>query len=75
MKRIIVVSGACLALAACANIHSYEKDDTDIDKKDADMMACKSEMASYSSRDEAKEAFDKCMAGRGYEKQVKKYGM
>lgn len=75
MKRMIVLGGLCAALVGCANIHSYDQEGKDIDAKDPDMMACKTEMSSYSSRDEAKEAFDKCMAAKGYEKRVKKYGM
>lgn len=76
MKSMIILGGFCLMLAGCANIHSYEKEGgVDSEKRDADMMACKEQMSAYSSRDEAKDVFDKCMADRGYEKQVKKYGM
>ncbi len=73
MKSVAAVAGLCLVLSACNNLHTYVKPGTDVVATQADIEACKAVMAPFPSRDDAKEAFDKCMAGKGYEKEVKKY--
>lgn len=73
MKRAAAVAGLCFALSACNNLHTYVKPGTDAAATQADIAACKSVMAPYGSSDEAKDTFDKCMAGKGYDKQVEKY--
>ena len=73
MKTIIATAaGLGLLLGGCANTHVYTKDGANVDVTHADMMACKSVMAPLTG-DQAKEAFDKCMADKGYEKKVDKY--
>ncbi|WIM06538.1 MAG: hypothetical protein OHM77_04530 [Candidatus Nitricoxidivorans perseverans] len=71
MKNAVIA--ACLLLGACSNLHTYVKPGTDSVAAQSDIEACKSAMAPYASGDDAKEAFDKCMAGKGYEKKVEKY--
>lgn len=75
MQRLVIVGGLVLALAACANQHAYVQENADVQKQDADLMACKSVMSGYSSGDEAQAAMDKCMADKGYQKVISKYGM
>jgi hypothetical protein len=76
MKRSVwwvVLSGS--VLFGCANQHAYVQEKGDVLKHDADLMACKSAMSAYSDREEAQAAMDKCMADKGYEKVISKYGM
>lgn len=73
MKRAAALAGLCFALSACNNLHTYVKPGADAVATQADIEACKAVMTTYAGGDDAKEAFDKCMAGKGYEKEVKKY--
>ena len=68
----IAITCLCLALTGCANTYTYAKDGVNHEATHADMMVCKSVMSSLTG-DEAKDAFDKCMADKGYEKKVDKY--
>lgn len=72
---VVILGGFVLALAGCANQHAYVQENVDVLKHDTDLAACRSVMSAYSSRDEAQDAMDKCMAGKGYSKVVSKYGM
>lgn len=72
MKRATTVAGLCLFLSACSNLYSYAKPGVDSVATQTDIEACKAVMAPYTG-DDAKDAFDKCMAGKGYEKKVEKY--
>jgi hypothetical protein len=75
MQRAVVLGSLLLLVAGCANQHEFVKEtQVDEEKHYADMMACKSVMAAYSSPDEAVPAMDKCMADKGYKKSVRKYG-
>lgn len=73
MRNAATVAGLALFLGACSNLYSYTKPGADAAATQADIAACKSVMAPYGSSDEAKDVFDKCMAGKGYDKQVEKY--
>lgn len=72
MKTIFPLALVSLALGACANLYSYSKEGADSAKTQDDIAACKTVMAPYTGED-AKDVFDKCMAGKGYEKKVEKY--
>lgn len=72
MKRSVLLTAALAALAGCANEHVYTKSGADAERTHADMMVCRSEAAAHPGA-EAKAAFDQCMAGKGYEKEVSKY--
>lgn len=72
MKRTLLLGALLAVLAACANEHVYTKSGSDAERTHADMMACKSEAAVHPGA-EAKAAFDRCMAGKGYEKEVSQY--
>ena len=74
MKRMLVAAGLCLVLGGCSNLYSYKKEGADAERTQADIMACEKELNPYSyTGDEAREAFDKCMASKGYGKKVEKY--
>jgi hypothetical protein len=75
MQRAVILGGLVLALTGCANQHAYVLDGADVHKHDADLTACRTVMSAYSSRDEAQDAMDKCMADKGYSKVISKYGM
>lgn len=72
MRRATTVAGLCLFLGACANLYSYSKPGADSPATQTDIEACMAIMAPYTG-DVAKEAFDKCMADKGYEKKIEKY--
>jgi hypothetical protein len=71
MKAIIAVASLCLLAAGCANTYTYAKDGNNEALQD-DLNECRSVMARQVG-DDAKEAMDKCMADKGYEKKVDKY--
>lgn len=66
MKNALIVVLACTALAACATRTEWKKEGISQDKKEADLMACRSEMNRFSGA-VTQEVFAKCMSGRGYE--------
>ena len=73
MKTIVTaIVSLSLLLSGCANTYTYAKDGSNSEATHADMMVCKSVMNALSG-DAAKEAFDKCMADKGYDKKVDKY--
>lgn len=65
---------ACLVLAGCANTHAYTKSGANDAQTQTDIDTCRKQANPYSSREEAKEVFDKCMAAKGYDKEVVRYG-
>jgi len=71
---LLIILAAGLTLSACANTHAYRKSDADEAQTAADIDACRKQANPFSSREEAKEVFDKCMAARGYDKEVVRYG-
>jgi hypothetical protein len=75
MRYAAILVGLVLVLAGCANKHAYVQDGADVLKHDTDLAACRAVMSAYSSRDEALDAIDKCMADKGYAKVISKYGM
>ena len=73
MKLIITAAaGLCLILGACANTYTYSKNAGSNDALQDDLIVCKTVMARQVG-DDAKDAMDKCMADKGYEKKVDKY--
>jgi hypothetical protein len=73
MKTIVTAAiSLCLILGGCANTYTYLKAGADTEATHADMLVCRSVMARLAG-DDAKEAFDKCMADKGYEKQIDKF--
>jgi uncharacterized lipoprotein len=72
MQKLIIAATALALLAACSNLYTYVKPDADVERTQADLRACNSEANPYTG-DAAKEALDKCMADRGYTKQVESY--
>ena len=73
MKNTALLAALALLLGACSNLYTYSRPGTDAVAMQADIEACKTVMAPNSGGDEAKEAFDKCMADKGYDKTVAKY--
>ncbi len=61
-----------LLLSACANTYTYTKGGDNAALQD-DLIACKAVMGRQASGDDAKDAMDACMAGKGYEKVIDKY--
>jgi hypothetical protein len=73
MKSIVTATaGLCLILGACANTYTYSKNAGNNDALQDDLIVCKTVMARQVG-DDAKDAMDKCMADKGYEKKVDKY--
>ena len=73
-SAVVVAAGLCLVLGGCSNLYSYHKAGADAERTQADIMACNKELNPYAyTGDDAKEAFDKCMAAKGYDKKVEKY--
>lgn len=74
MKNAIFAVALGLTLAGCNNIHSYRKDGADIHRTQDDTLACQRQVNPHGlTGDDAKDAMDKCMADKGYTKQVEKY--
>ena len=73
MKTAISLAALCLLVGACSNTtYTYTKSGGTDPALQDDLAQCKTVMARQVG-DDAKEAMDKCMADKGYEKVVDKY--
>ena len=71
MKTKIAVVAFVSLLSACASSYTYVKEEANNELLQEDLKACKSVMARLHG-DDAKEAMDKCMADKGYDKRIDK---
>ena len=71
MRSLIAALAVCAFVSGCSNTYTYARSGNN-DALQDDLNECKSVMARLTG-DDAKEAMDKCMADKGYEKKVDKY--
>ena len=69
MRRLLIASSLCAAIAACATSYEWVKPKMTPSAREADLTACASKTSHLASEDSmAVKIMDDCMAARGYQK-------
>lgn len=74
MNKTVLLGAICLLFAGCSAQYDWKREGTGAEKKEADLLACRTEMSRFGGA-EARDVFDQCMQAKGYEKEVIGYGM